>query len=182
MLPTVAPPPWWGDGVLLAWVAIAVALAAAGFTFWQAFTAHRNRLSANERTLVEWAPGDWVEPLVVEVASKGPDEARDVWAVMTIQNREIEVKLPRVRRGDTLRFPLPEASGAEKMWNEAADRAPRPGEIFDELSMFSYGLRIAWHSPLGRPDDVRATGDIRRRVASRERPDERPWAAVSPDQ
>jgi len=168
---------------VIAWLALVVAVAAAGFSGWQAWTANRNRRTANERALVEWAHGKWVEPEVIEVRSNGPDEAREVWARMTVAYRDIEVTAARVRRGDVLRFKLPEGSKVREMWDQLEARKPLDdGHDWSVVEVFSYGLRLTWHSPLGTPSSANMTGQITRRVAN-ERPDylSGSWAPTNPE-
>jgi hypothetical protein len=59
-----------------------------------------------------------------------------------------------------------------------APRIPKPGEpIMDDVTVFSYGLRIAWHSPFGRQEDRMLPGSIRREIAYRHEPTvQEPWA------
>jgi hypothetical protein len=161
MFAFAASAPFWADAGLLSWSAIVIAFLAAAFTGWQAIIAHRSRVSSTERALVEWEPPEWPEPEVIEIRSKGPDEARRVWARLTVKGESVEVRARRVRQGQALRFTMP---GLGVEWELHALLEPRGGEDWDWSGAFGYGGVITWRSRYGRQGEDRLNGIVRRKV------------------
>ncbi|WP_104178409.1 hypothetical protein [Cryobacterium sp. Y50] len=146
--------------LIVATSAAVIALFATAFSGWQAIIARNSQKTANERCLVEWESASWPEPGIVELRSKGPDDARRVWARITIDGRSVEQGARRIRQGQALRFLYSELAVA---W-EVDDllRAGQGGEFNNAMSV-SWGAVITWQSRYGRPREERASGILRRR-------------------
>lgn len=147
--------------LLIASAAALISLVAAIFSGWQAYGADQTRKSENERGLVEWEPATWPEPEVVELRSMGPDDAREVWARMTIKGRTVEEKAKHIRKGDVLRFTFPELSAD---WQTFELLRAGHGEQWRDLSVFEWGAVTTWQSRYGKPAEHRQSGVMRMQV------------------
>jgi hypothetical protein len=104
-----APAPWWADGALLAWIAIVVAVAAAGFTGWQAWTMHLQRTQPPPASLV-LPPAYPAEPR--RIMNEGGSAAHSiqvfVWGVPSTRRsrRDAVRQLARERTPELLGAPI----------------------------------------------------------------------------
>lgn len=147
-----------GWALLVSALATLIALVAAAFSGWQALTAHRTRMADNERALVDWQPASWPEAGIVEIRSNGPDDALNVWARLTVRNIPVEVKVPRIRKGEALRFEVPQVAS---LW-QAPDSAFTFGTVTNVTNAFTWGAVITWRSRWGRPGEARPGGAVQR--------------------
>jgi len=148
-------------------LASVIALIAAGFTGWQAITAHRSRKAETERGLVEWETATWPEATFVEIRSKGPDDAWKVWARLTADGHSVTCKSKRVRPGEVLRFEVPSLAVA---WEVHGLLSIHEGEQWDDVSAFQWGALITWRSRYGRPSAARPDGMMVRKVRANRGP------------
>jgi hypothetical protein len=146
---------------VLAWSAIVVAILAAVFTGWQAWTAHRSRRADADLSLVEWEPAEWPSEETIEVRSKGPDDALRVWARITVDGLSVEAKARRIRQGDALRFTVPNLGG---YWLHHLSLAPAAGAAQIETAAFQYGLVIRWRTRYGKFEVMRWHGPMMRAI------------------
>lgn len=157
-----------GHALTVAIVAGVIALAAAAFSAWQAYTAHKVRMADNHRALVEWEPATWPSPEVVEIKSKGPDTAWEVWARLTLNGEVVEVREDIIHEGDSLKFSVPALA---ESWDLHRRLAVRGDEPWVDVTAFYWGVVITWKSRYGRSDGARPEGSMRRRIRYSQEPD-----------
>lgn len=130
------------------WIAVGaliVAAAAFGLGEWRA---HRAKMDATERNLVDWDVR-WTGPNTIELVCLGPDEARDVFVKFDVEEEILEGSIPRLRRGEHVSL---EVHGVSDLWEKLHEPAPSGNGYVIRLgkSGLWYSCWLSWRSPRGR--------------------------------